>query len=196
MEMEKSEIFCKRVNSAIKISSGYATKENPTLAYLARILPSVKGKESGKWARISLSTKVTKELKKLKNNFLKYYLKVLDEVATKVDDDQMTVDCIEFAIKFKQLTREALASKVNAPVEERVEWEELIENLDLVGFQISEISEYFSTLGRYNYGKKKKKNQQREAVNNVNLNNFMKQKEKAPSKKVPSQNIIETEMGK
>ena len=165
MENKYSEDFGTKINKAIKVSQDYAKKVNGKLSYVARVLPSAyKPKGTGKWARVYLSTKTTKELKKLRNEYAKLNMKLQDEVATKYDVDKMNIACIDFAIKFKEIAREALASKVNAEVAERADWDEFLENIDLIGLQISEESEYFTSLGRYNYGKRKRKNRTQNAT--------------------------------
>ena len=177
MANKYDDVFCRKVNQAIKVSERYAKEENGKMAYIAKVMPTgYKPKGTGKWARIYLSTKATKELKKLKGDFLKFKMKGRDEVENKVDLDKMNISCIEFAIKFKQISRDAIAGKVNAEVEERADWDKFLENLDLVGLQISDVSEYFESLGRYGYSKRKKKRQRKSQVNTMNLNNLINNK--------------------
>ena len=177
MANKYDDIFCRKINQAIKVSERFAKNADSKMAYVAKVMPSnYKPKGNGKWARIYLSTKTTKELKKLKGDFLKFKMNGRDEVATKVDEDKMNISCIEFAIKFKQISRDAIAGKVNAEVEERAEWDEFLENLDLVGLQISDISEYFESLGRYSYSKRKKKRQRKSQTNTMNLNTLINKK--------------------
>ena len=189
MTNKYDDVFCRKVNQAIKVSESYAKSVNGKMACVARVMPtSYKPKGKGKWARVYLSTKTTKELKKLKGDFLKFKMKGRDEVAGKLDEDKMNIACIDFAIKFKEITRDAIANKVNSEVEERAEWDQFLENLDNVGLQISEVSEYFESLGRYGYGKRKKKRQRKSQTNNMNLNNLInknKNQTKAPAR--PSQ---------
>ncbi|MGN1227937.1 MAG: hypothetical protein ACI4TX_04765 [Christensenellales bacterium] len=178
MENKYEDSFCKKVNQAIIVSEEFAKSLNGKLAYVARVMPvNYKPKGTGKWARVYLSTKTTKELKKLRNAFMRYKLKCEDEVALKVDESEMNVATIEFAIKFKEITREVIAGKINADKEEREDWDELLENIDLIGLQLSDACEYFESLGRYNYGKKRKKKQAFAMQNQVNINNLIQPKQ-------------------
>lgn len=192
MENKFNENFCAKINSAIKVSQEYAKRLDNKLSYIAKVMPiGYKPKGTGKWARVYLSTRTTKELKKLKNAFVRYKLKVFDDVATKVDESKMNVSAIEFAINFKELTREAIACKVRADKDERMDWDEILENFDLIGLQISEACEYFESLGRYNYGKKRK--QKKDAFVMQNANNLInlvktKAKEKPKAQKKSTKN--------
>ncbi|MBQ8749108.1 MAG: hypothetical protein IJZ29_01375 [Clostridia bacterium] len=193
MELENKyeDSFCKKVNQAIMVSEEFAKNLNGKLSYVARVMPiNYKPKGTGKWARVYLSTKTTKELKKLKSAYIKLKLKKEDEVALKLDETKMNVTCLEFAIKFKEITREVIAGKVSAQKEERADWDELLENLDLIGLQICDACEYFESLGRYNYGKKRKKKQAFAMQNQVNLNNLIKPKaKKVEAKKEETQKV-------
>ena len=193
MENKYDDNFCIKVNQAIMVSEDFAKNLNSKFSYVANFMPtSYRPKGTGKWARVYLSTKATKELKKLKNAFMKYKMKLRDEVALNLDESKMNVACIEFAIKFKEITREAIAGKITAEKEERAEWDELLENIDLIGLQISDACEYFDSLGRYNYGKKRKKKQEAFAIQNqANLANLIKIKTFGKKKKVEKEAVAE-----
>lgn len=193
MGNEYGDEFGRKVNKAIKVSDNYAKNLSGKLAYVARVMPiDYKPKGSGKWARIYLSTKTTKELKKLKGAYTKLRLKRRDDVAIKLDESKMNVSAIEFAIKFKEITREAIAGKVSADKEERAEWDDLLENIDLIGLQISDACEYFESLGRYNYGKKRKKKKEAFAMQSqTNLANLIKPKKLVKTKTIAKQVKVE-----
>lgn len=186
MENKYDDNFCIKVNQAIMVSEDFAKNLNSKFSYVANFMPlGYRPKGSGKWARVYLSTKATKELKKLKSAFMRYKMRLRDEIALNSDESKMNVACIEFAIKFKEITREAIAGKITAEREERADWDELLENIDLIGLQISDACEYFDTLGRYNYGKKRKKKQEAFALQNqASLANLIKSKPLGGKKKV------------
>lgn len=198
MENKYGDEFGKKVNKAIRVSNEFTKGLSGKLSYVARVMPTnYMPKGSGKWARIYLSTKTTKELKKLKSSFMRLRMKQKDEVAIKLDESKMNVASLEFAIKFKEITREAIRGKVTADKEERAEWDELLENIDLVGLQISDACEYFESLGRYNYGKKRKKKKAFAMQNQMtNLNTLIKPKRLVKSKpiaKAPVSKKVEAE---
>lgn len=176
MENKYDDNFCIKVNQAIMVSEEFAKNLNSKFSYVANFMPmGYKPKGSGKWARVYISTKTTKELKKLKSAYIKYKMKTRDDVALNLDESKLNVACIEFAIKFKEITREAIAGKITAEKAERADWDELLENIDLIGLQICDVCEYFESLGRYNYGKKRKKKQEAFAMQNAfTLSNLIK----------------------
>lgn len=163
--MKKNEqykdTFCESVNKAIKVSKEYMNSVDKKMGFIAMTLPAYCGKPKiSKWGRICISANVCKDLKRLKKVYVKLMLNRKDAFNDRLAKKEMDIACQQFAISFKEQIKAIIESKVSGEKEDRAVWDELLEMLDLLGYQIVNEAECFSTLSRYVSNKKKQKQSQ------------------------------------
>ena len=150
--------LCKDIDKAIKLDKEFMYNVDAKVASLSLILPPAeKTNKKTKWGKINTCSKIYKELKDLKKATVALKMSCKDGEFNAYEESRFNLACTNFALKFKEIAKSVILNKVVEDKAQREFWNELLNLLDKIGYQLTEDCEIFASLGRMELAFKKKK---------------------------------------